>query len=245
MNRLSDVVALVTGGNIGIGEAVSRRLASEGASVAVGWFEDGQGADALAQRLSGEGSECIAVRCDVTDRESVSQALDRVESELGRVDALVNNAGVLSRIPFLEMEEEQWDRVVQVSLYGSYRCCRLALPRMIRHGHGAIVNLASELAYLGGVDLAHYISAKAGVIGLTRALALEFGPQHVRVNAVAPGPTQTRMVAGITPEFLTTIPISRLGTPDDVAAAVAFLCSEDAAWMTGQVLGVNGGLVMA
>ena len=143
------------------------------------------------------------------------------------------------------MEEEQWDRVVQVSLYGSYRCCQLALPRMIRRGRGAIVNVASELAYLGNVDLAHYISAKAGVIGLTRALAKEFGPQRVRVNAVAPGPTQTRMIAGITPEFVRTIPLGRLGTPEDIAAAVAFLCSEDAAWITGQVLGVNGGLVMA
>jgi len=245
MSRLASVVALVTGGNIGIGEAVSRRLASEGARVAIGWFEDGQGAVALAERLSIEGPECIAVRCDVTDRESVSRALDRIESDLGEITALVNNAGVISRIPFLEMEEEQWDQVVQVSLYGSYRCCRLALPRMVRHGGGAIVNFASELAYVGNVDLAHYVSAKAGVIGLTRALAKEFGPQHVRVNAVAPGPTETRMVTGITPEFVDTIPLGRLGTPGDIAAAVAFLCSEDAAWITGQTLGVNGGLVMA
>jgi 3-oxoacyl-[acyl-carrier protein] reductase len=244
MNRLSGVVALVTGGNTGIGEAVSRRLASEGTRVAVGWFEDEESAVALAERLSAEGSECIAVRCDVTDRESVSQALDRMESELGEISALVNNAGVLSRIPFLEMQEEEWDRVVQVSLYGSYRCCRLTLPRMMRHGRGAIVNVASELAYLGDVDLAHYISAKAGVIGLTRALAKEFGPQHVRVNAVAPGPTETRMIAGITPEFVRTIPLARLGAPEDTASAVAFLLSEDAAWITGQVLGVNGGLIM-
>ena len=245
MNRLADVVALVTGGNTGIGAAVSRRLACEGASVAVGWFEDEEGAVALAESLSAAGPGCIAVRCDVTDRESVSRALDRVERVLGAIGALVNNAGVLSRIPFLEMEEEQWDRVVQVSLYGSFRCCRLALPRMIRHGRGTIVNVASELAYLGNVDLAHYISAKAGVIGLTRALAKEFGPQRIRVNAVAPGPTETRMIAGITPEFVRTIPLGRLGKPEDIAAAVAFLCSEDASWMTGQVLGVNGGLVMA
>jgi len=245
MSRLADVVALVTGGNTGIGEAVSRRLAGEGACVAVGWFEDEEGAVALAESLSAAGPGCIAVRCDVTDRESVSRALHQVDRELGAIGALVNNAGVLSRIPFLEMEEEQWDRVVQVSLYGSARCCRLALPRMIRHGRGAIVNVASELAYLGNVDLAHYISAKAGVIGLTRALAKEFGPQHIRVNAVAPGPTETRMIAGITPELVRTIPLGRLGKPEDIAAAVAFLCSDDAAWMTGQVLGVNGGLVMA
>jgi NAD(P)-dependent dehydrogenase (short-subunit alcohol dehydrogenase family) len=245
MNRLADVVALVTGGNTGIGAAVSRRLAFEGACVAVGWFEDEEGAVTLAERLSAEGPGCVAVWCDVTDRASVSRALDRIERELGAIGALVNNASVLSRIPFLEMEEEQWDRVVQVSLYGSSRCCRLALPRMIRHGRGAIVNVASELAYLGNVDLAHYISAKAGVIGLTRALAKEFGPQRIRVNAVAPGPTETRMIAGITPEFVRAIPLGRLGKPEDIAAAVAFLCSDDAAWITGQVLGVNGGLVMA
>lgn len=245
MGRLTGVVALVTGGNTGIGEAVTRRLACEGARVAIGWFEDEQGAVALASRLSAEGSECIAVWCDVTGQESVSRALDRTENELGGISALVNNAGILSRIPFLEMEEEQWDRVVQVSLYGSYRCSRLALPRMIAGGGGAIVNLASELAYLGGADLAHYIAAKAGVIGLTRALAKEFGPQRIRVNAVAPGPTESRMIAGVTPEFVRSIPLSRLGRPEDIAAAVAFLCSEDAAWMTGQVLGVNGGLVMA
>ncbi len=244
MERLADVVALVTGGNTGIGEAVSSRLAGEGARVAVGWFEDEEGAIALAQRLSSEGSECIPVRCDVTDGESVSEALDQTERELGALGALVNNAGILSRVPFLEMQEEEWDRVVQVSLYGSSRCCRLALPRMIRSGRGAIVNFASELAYIGNADLAHYISAKAGVIGLTRALAKEFGPQRVRVNAVAPGPTQTRMIAGITPEFVRTIPLGRLGKPEDIAAAAAFLCSEDAAWITGQVLGVNGGLVM-
>lgn len=245
MGRLKGVVALVTGGNTGIGEAVSHRLASEGARVGIGWFEDEQGAVYLAKQLSGEGSRCVAVWCDVTSRGSVSRALDRTEDELGAIGALVNNAGVLSRIPFLEMEEEQFDRVVQVSLHGSSRCCRLALPRMIASGGGAIVNLASELAYLGEPGLAHYVAAKAGVIGLTRALAKEFGPSRIRVNAVAPGPTETRMIAGITPEFVRTIPLNRLGRPQDIAAAIAFLCSEDAAWVTGQVLGVNGGLVMA
>jgi NAD(P)-dependent dehydrogenase (short-subunit alcohol dehydrogenase family) len=244
MERLAGVVALVTGGNTGIGEAVSRRLAGEGSCVAVGWFEDEEGAIALAERLSSQGRKCIPVWCDVTDGESVSGALDRTERELGAIGVLVNNAGVLSRIPFLEMKEEEWDRTMQVSLYGSSRCCRLALPRMVRNGRGAIVNFASELAYIGSVDLAHYVAAKAGVIGLTRALAREFGPRGVRVNAVAPGPTETRMIAGITPEFVRSIALGRLGRPDDIAAAVAFLCSEDAAWITGQVLGVNGGLVM-
>jgi 3-oxoacyl-[acyl-carrier protein] reductase len=244
MERLAGVVAFVTGGNTGIGEAVSRRLAAEGARVAIGWFEDEEGAAALARRLSSEGRPCVALWCDVTDTGSVSEALDETERTLGALGALVNNAGVLRRTPFLAMREEEWDEVLQVSLYGSSRCCRQALPRMIGNGRGTIVNFASELAYIGNVDLAHYVAAKAGVIGLTRALAREFGPQGVRVNAVAPGPTETSMIAGITPEFVRGIPLGRLGTPDDIAAAVAFLCSEDAAWITGQVLGVNGGLVM-
>jgi NAD(P)-dependent dehydrogenase (short-subunit alcohol dehydrogenase family) len=243
---LTGAVALVTGGNTGIGAAISRRLADEGARVAVGFVEQPDEARAIAEGRQHEATG-IAVRCDVTDRSSIAAAVSRIEDELGTVTALVNNAGILIRSPFLETDDEIFSGTMDVAVHGSARCARLVIPGMIRAGAGVIVNLASELVNLGGIGHAPYVAAKAGVVGLTRALAREFGPSGIRVNAVAPGPTETRMLADeeITSEYLATIPLRRIGRPEDIAGAVAFLLSEDAAWITGQVLGVNGGLVMA
>jgi NAD(P)-dependent dehydrogenase (short-subunit alcohol dehydrogenase family) len=246
VDGLAGAVALVTGGNTGIGAAISARLAAEGARVAIGYFEDPGDAVSLVDRLAGDGPGALAIVCDVTDPASVHAAIDGVERDLGPVTILVNNAGILVRNEFLDIDESRWDRVLQVSLYGSYRCARAVLPGMLRAGRGTIVNVASELVDLGATMHAHYIAAKSGVIGLTRALARELGPRNIRVNAVAPGPTDTRMIDGdrITPEFLQTIPLGRIGRPQDIAGAVAFLCGDDAAWITGQVLRVNGGLAM-
>ena len=243
MDGLAGAVALVTGGNTGIGAAISARLAAEGAKVAVGYVEDPDGAASLA---TAAGRSALAVACDVTDAGSVERAVAGIERELGAVTILVNNAGVLNRSAFVDIDEERWDHVLQVSLYGSYRCAHAVVPGMLREGRGTIVNVASELVDLGATMHAHYIAAKSGVVGLTRALARELGPRNIRVNAVAPGPTDTRMVDGdaITPAFLETIPLGRIGRPQDIAGAVAFLCSRDASWITGQVLRVNGGLAM-
>jgi 3-oxoacyl-[acyl-carrier protein] reductase len=242
---LAGAVALVTGGNTGIGAAVSRRLAADGARVAVGFVEEPDEAVAIAEE-SGDRAG-IAVRCDVTDRTSIASAVAKTEADLGTITALVNNAAILIRSPFLETDDELFSRTMEVALHGSARCARVVIPGMTRAGSGSIVNLASELVYLGGTDHAPYVAAKAAVVGLTRALAREFGPAGIRVNAVAPGPTNTRMLADevITAEYLARIPLGRIGRPEDVAAAVSFLLSDDAAWITGQVLGVNGGLVMA
>jgi NAD(P)-dependent dehydrogenase (short-subunit alcohol dehydrogenase family) len=244
--RLDGRVVLVTGGNTGIGEAISVRLAAEGAGVGIGYFEE----PAQTERLAADANmqdRSVAVACDVTDERSMTSALDVIEDRLGPLTTLVNNAGIIVRTSFLDLDDETWESVVRVSLYGTFLCARLSIPRILRSGGGSIVNMASELVGLGGPGLAPYVAAKAGVIGLTRSLAVEFGPERIRVNAVAPGPTDTRMVDRdeLAPRFLETIPLRRIGQPEDVAAAVAFLCSDDAAWITGQVLGVNGGLVMA
>ena len=238
--RLRDKVAFVTGGNTGIGAAISARLAEEGASVAVAYLEEAAEAKRLADELSG-----TAVPCDVSDPASVSRAIAQA-SELGPVTVLVNNAAVLRRTPFLEISDQEWDLVVSVALRGTFLCARAAIPAMIEAGSGSIVSIGSELTSLGGELQSSYVAAKTGVIGLTRAIAYELGPLGIRANVVAPGPTRTRMLSTEVPaEFVDSVPLRRLGLPEDVAGAVAFLASDDASWVTGQVLGVNGGLAMA
>ncbi len=241
-DRLRGKVAFVTGGNTGIGAAIVRRLAGEGASVAIAYHEDEAGAEELAGALD---PPAAAVRCDVADAASAAAAVERAAATLGAVTVLVNNASVLRRTPFLEIDEAEWDDVVRVALYGTFHCARAVIPGMIEAGSGSIVSIGSELVTLGGRLQSHYVAAKGGVVALTRALAFELGPYGVRANVVAPGPTRTRMLSNEIPEsFLDTVPLRRLGVPDDVAGAVAYLASDDAAWVTGQTLGVNGGLAM-
>jgi NAD(P)-dependent dehydrogenase (short-subunit alcohol dehydrogenase family) len=241
--RLRGKVAFVTGGNTGIGAAISRRLSAEGASVAIAYREDAEGAARLAAELA---TATLAVACDVSDAVTVRGALAQAAVALGPVSVLVNNAALLRRTRFLEIGEAEWDEVVRVALYGAFHCAQAVLPGMIELGSGSIISIGSELTSLGGELQSHYVAAKSGIVGLTRALAYELGPLGIRANVVAPGPTVTRMLSReLASDFVANIPLRRLGQPDDIAGAVAFLAGDDSAWVTGQLLGVNGGLAMA
>lgn len=236
-------VAFVTGGNTGIGAAICERLAADGMSIVIAYHEAPEDAASLADALP---TAAAAIECDVRDRRSIDGAVTAARNALGSPTVVVNNAAVIDHVPFDAMDQATWDRSLDVALSGAFRCVRALLPGMLDAGGGSIVNVTSELVDLGGSDTSAYVSAKAGLVGLTRSLARELGERNVRVNAVAPGPTDTRMVdrSAVTPAFLASIPLGRIGVPSDVAAAVSFLAGDDASYVTGQVLGVNGGLVM-
>lgn len=246
MKRLDGVVAVVTGGNGGIGGATCRRLALEGACVGIGYVEEEKKAVALSEELSAVGQKCIAVYGDVRDQMSVDTMMESVRSALGPITVLVNNAGIAKHTPFMEIVESEWTEVLNTNLSGAFRCTKSVLRDMLAAGHGCVVNISSELALTGGAERAHYVAAKSGIIGLTMSLARELGPRNIRVNAVAPGPTDTRMLGetGRAEQYVRGLPLGRIGTPDEIAAAVAFMCSPDAEYCTGQVLSPNGGAVI-
>lgn len=244
--RLVGRTAFVTGGNTGIGAAIVRRLAAEGAAVGLAYFEDEAEAEAMAAEIQAEGGRCVVAPCDVRYRGSVEAAVAAVGEALGPIDVLVNNAGVLRHTPFLEITPEEWRLIFETNVEGAFHCIQVCLPAMLERGDGCIVNIASELALVGEPLLVHYSASKAALLGLTKALAREVGPLGVRVNAVAPGPTDTRILTDEerSEAYAASLPLRRIGRPEEIAATVAFLCSEDASFYAGQVLSPNGGAVM-
>jgi 3-oxoacyl-[acyl-carrier protein] reductase len=247
LNRLSGKVALVTGGERGIGRAICEAFAREGAAVAIADLPRRESDPGLAKQLLDAGRLAADFTVDVSVDDSVSEMVARVEARFGHVDVLVNNAGISRRIPFVEMTPADWDEVMAVNLRGVFLVTRRTVPLMQAAGHGRIINIASQLGQRGGSLLAHYSAAKAGVIGLTKALARELAPA-ITVNAIAPGPILTEMTRGREPEWYRALeqelPLGRLGTPDEVAPSAVFLASEEGALYTGQTLGPNGGHVM-
>src|SRR3954452_2395561 len=230
-------VALVTGGARGIGRAIAQALAADGARVAVGDLD-----------VAGvEGA--FGVRLDVTDSDSVDAAVAAIEAELGPIDILVNNAGWDEMRPFLESEEPFWDRVIEVNFKGGLRTARRIVPGMVERGWGRVVNIGSDAGRVGSSMESVYSGAKGGVIAFTKPLAREVARHGVTANTVCPGPTRTPMLAEMEPRMVEAleraVPMRRLGEPEDVAAAVAFLASERAGYITGQTLSVSGGLTMA
>ena len=240
--------AIVTGGGNGIGRASALRLAGEGATVAVvDLLEDAAaGTVAAIEQAGGRG---LAIRADVMRRDEVEAFVERVQAAWGGVDILLNNAGGSLTSQFLDLEEDEWDHVVDLNLKAAYLCSRPVARLMVEQRAGRIVNVTSNYGVTGSGVRAHYSAAKAGIIGLTKAMALELAPYGITVNALGPGPTGTERVRGhYTPEAWAErgrgIPLGRCGEPEDLADAVLFLVSDRARYITGQTLHVNGGLVM-
>ena len=239
---------LITGASRGIGAQCALLFAQNGYDVAVNYCHSEEKANALVQEIKALGVRTFAVRADVADSEQVKGMFDAVRSELGTVDILVNSAGIAHTGLLTDMTDDEWKRLIDTNLSGAFYCCREALKDMIRAHSGAIVNIASMWGEVGASCEAAYSAAKAGVIGLTKALAKEVGPSGVRVNAVSPGVIMTDMMAGYTEEDIAALkdetPLNTLGTPGDIAEAVLFLASDKAKFITGQVLSVNGGFVI-
>ena len=235
---------LISGGDRGIGAAAARAFFRAGYRVAVLYHSNAAAAAALEQELPG----CIAVQCDVASRSSCEAAFRAAEQALGRVDVLVSNAGIAQQKLFTDLTAEEWQRMLDVNLTGAFNLCQLALPGMIRRKTGRILTVSSMWGQTGGSCEVHYSAAKAGLIGLTKALAKEEGPSGITVNCVAPGVIDTDMMAAFTAEDKAALaeetPVGRLGTADEVAGLLLFLAGEDAGYITGQVFGINGGLVI-
>jgi 2-hydroxycyclohexanecarboxyl-CoA dehydrogenase len=247
--RLEGKVALVTGGASGIGAATARRLAAEGARVAIGDLNEAGGREVAAE------IDAFATPLDVTDTASIAAAVEAVEEALGRVDVLVNNAGTDRFAFFVNTDEALWDVVIAVNLRGVMAVTHAVLPSMHQRGAGAIVNVASEAGRVGSQGSVVYSAAKAGVIGFTKAIARESARYGIRSNAVAPGPIETPLLNSAPQELgelgerlkqgmIAATVMRRIGTPDEVAAAIAYLASDDASYVTGQTLNVSGGLSM-
>ncbi len=245
--RVSGKVAIVSGAARGIGEATATLLAQEGARVAI-WDRDRAGAEALASRLRAGGHEAIGDGVDVTDRQSLEQAAQRVVAEFGGIDALINNAGITVDRSLMKMTEEDFDKVIAVNLKGVFNCTQAVVPHLVARGGGAIANASSIVALYGNFGQTNYVASKAGVIGMTRTWARELGRKAIRVNAVAPGFIATDMTAAMPEEVLAGMrdktPLGRLGAAADIAKAYLFLISDDASFITGHVLSVDGGLVI-
>ena len=241
-------VVLITGASRGIGAACARAFAQAGFNVAVNYNRSKENAESLARKLRDLGVSAVAVQADVSDSASVRGMFDYVKANLGSVDVLVNNVGI-SRVGLLtEMTDGDWDTLLHTNLSSVFYCCKAALPDMIRAHSGVIVNVASMWGEVGASCEAAYSASKAGVIGLTKALAKEVGPSGIRVNAVSPGVVMTDMMKGFSAEDVAALrdetPLMTLGTPEDIAEAVLYLSSDKARFITGQVLSVNGGMVI-
>jgi NAD(P)-dependent dehydrogenase (short-subunit alcohol dehydrogenase family) len=243
-------VAVVTGGASGIGLAISERLARDGAKVAI--FDlNGDDAAKEAAEIAADGGTAVGLAVDVSDRDAVERAVAEVHGRFGPVTILVNNAGKEGFARFLDITTDKWNELLAVNLTGTFHCCQVVLPDMIEAGWGRIVNISSSSTHGGQPYMTHYVASKSGMVGLTKSLALEFGPEGITVNTIPPGFIDTpmtrrndakgRLGPGGMEEAAARTPVRRAGLPEDIANACAFLVSDEAGYITGQIIGVNGG----
>lgn len=241
-------VALVTGSSRGIGRGIALQLAQDGWAVGINYLQQRGAAEALVEQLRSEGHEAIAVQADVSNRQAVRKMVATVEAELGPVELLVNNAGVAGQCLFQDVTDEMWDRYMGVNLGGARNTIQAVLPHMLHEKRGCILNISSMWGLRGASCEVPYSCTKAALIALTRSLAMELAASHIRVNCIAPGVINTDMVQVLGTEVLADLaqqtPLGRLGTPEDIAHAAAFLASEKASFITGQVLTIDGGFVV-
>jgi 3-oxoacyl-[acyl-carrier protein] reductase len=244
---LSGHIALVTGASQGIGRACALRLAKEGATVAVA-ARNQEKLNELVSEISASGGKAAAFALDVSNEDQVKETVKAVIAQFGKIDILVNNAGITRDQLVMRMKREDWDAVLQTNLTSAYLCIQAVIPSMLKQRWGRIINITSVFGQMGQAGQANYSASKAGLIGLTMAIAREVGSRNITSNAIAPGFIETAMTAVLSDEFkqaaVKQIPLGRVGTSDDVAGAVAFLASDDASYITGHVLSVNGGMLM-
>lgn len=244
---LSQRVAFVTGASQGIGRTCAVRLAKEGAAVAIA-ARNQEKLNEVVSEISAAGGKAAAFQLDVADEEQIKSAVRAAIAQLGKIDILVNNAGITRDQLVMRMKRADWDSVLQTNLTSAYLCIQSVIPSMLKQRWGRIINITSVFGQMGQAGQANYAASKAGLIGLTMAIAREVGSRNITSNAVAPGFIETAMTTALGDEFkqsaVKQIPLGRVGNPDDVAGAVAFLASDDASYITGHVLSVNGGMLM-
>lgn len=246
MNKLKDKVALVTGGSRGIGKSIAKRLASEGAIVVINYKQNDSAANETKKEIEDAGGQATISKFDVSDFDTVHQEIDKIIEKFGGLHILINNAGITKDALLMRMKEDDWDSVISINLKGIFNCTRAVTRNMFKQREGRIVNLTSVVGEMGNAGQTNYAASKAGVIGFTKACAREMAPRGITVNAVSPGFIKTditdELPEDIKKDYISKIPLNRFGTTEDVAGAVAFLTSDDASYITGEVFRVNGGI---
>lgn len=247
MNSLKGKTVLITGGTRGIGEAIVKKFAVLGANIVINYISSKEKAEKLVQEIKELGGDCIAIQADVSNFDSSQNLVEESIKHFGKVDVLINNSGITKDNLMLRMTEDDFDRVIDVNLKGTWNMCKNMTRHFMKNRAGSIINITSVVGLIGNPGQANYVASKAGVIGLTKSLAKEFGSRNITVNAIAPGFIETEMTDNLPEEvkevYKKQIPLNRFGKTEDIANLCAFLASEEASYITGQIISVNGGMV--